>query len=139
MSTILQLTQADKNLRVLSEGLKAANLEETLNGIGPFTILAPVNLAFGKLIPPDTFDSMVKQSGSNSKLSELLTYHVITGKKLVKDFRDGQKLQTVNGKELSVTIKDGEIRINGSKILAKDRQGSNGVVHSIDSVNLPAV
>jgi uncharacterized surface protein with fasciclin (FAS1) repeats len=139
MSTILQLTQADKNLSVLSGAIKTANLETTLNGIGPYTILAPVNLAFGKLNAPDTFESLVKQNSNNSKLADLLTFHVITGKKLVKDFRDGQKLQTVNGKELNVTIKDGDIRINGAKILAKDRQGSNGVVHSIDTVNLPAV
>lgn len=53
----------------------------------------------------------------------------------MKDFRDGQKLQTVNGKEVTISVKDGEVRINGAKILAKDRQGSNGVVHSIDAVN----
>ncbi|MBC7874186.1 MAG: fasciclin domain-containing protein [Ferruginibacter sp.] len=137
MSTILQIANADRNLSALSTGLKAANLEETLNGVGPFTILGPVNLAFGNLTPPDTFESMVKQGSSNNKLSELLTYHVVTGKKMIKDFRDGQKLETVNGKELAVTVKDGEIRINGAKILSRDRQGSNGVVHSIDTVNLP--
>ena len=139
MSTILQLANADRNLSTLIKGLKASNLEEKLNGIGPFTILAPVNLAFGNLTPPDTFDSMVKQSNNNSKLSDILTFHVITGKKLLKDFRDGQKLQTVNGKELAVTVKDGVVRINGAKILSRDRQGSNGVVHSIDTVNLPAL
>jgi uncharacterized surface protein with fasciclin (FAS1) repeats len=138
MSTILQIANADRNLSALLKGLKAANLEETLNGIGPFTILAPVNLAFGNLIPPDTFENMVKHSNSNSLLSDILTYHILTGKKLLKDFRDGQKLQTVNGKELAVTVKDGEVRINGARILARDRQGSNGVVHSIDAVNLPS-
>jgi uncharacterized surface protein with fasciclin (FAS1) repeats len=138
MSTVLEIANADKSLSSLVKGLKAANLEETLKGIGPFTVLAPVNLAFGNLIPPDTFENMVKQSNTNSKLSELLTYHVVTGKKLLRDFRDGQKLQTVNGKELAVTILDGIVRINGAKILAKDRQGSNGVVHSIDLVNLPS-
>jgi len=56
----------------------------------------------------------------------------------MKDLRDGQKLPTVNGKEVSVTVKDGEVRINGAKILARDRQGSNGVVHSIDGVNIPS-
>ncbi|QEC70005.1 fasciclin domain-containing protein [Panacibacter ginsenosidivorans] len=137
MSTILQLANADRNLSTLIKGLKASNLEETLNGIGPFTILAPVNLAFGNLTLPDTFDNMIKQSTNNSKLSDILTYHVITGKKLLKDFKDGQKLQTVNGKELAVTVKDGVVRINGAKILSRDRQGSNGVVHSIDAVNLP--
>ena len=137
MSTILQIANADRNLSTMIKGLKAAKLEETLNGIGPFTILAPINLAFGKL-SPDTFDELVKQSINNTKLSDILTFHVLTGKKLLKDFRNGQKLQTVNGKEVDVTVKDGEVHINGARILAKDRQGSNGVVHSIDAVNLPS-
>ncbi len=138
MSTILQIAGADKNLTTLVQGFKAANLEEKLNDIGPFTILAPVNLAFIKLTSPDSFIELVKQSSSNNKLSDILTFHVLTGKKLHKDFRDGQKLPTVNGMEVSVTVKDGEVRINGAKILSRDRQGSNGVVHSIDAVNQPA-
>lgn len=137
MSTILQLTNADRNLSTLIKGFKASNLEDTLNGTGPFTILAPVNLAFGNLTPPDTFENLLKQA--NNKLSEILTYHVLTGKKLLKDFKNGEKLKTVNGKELAVTVKDGEVRINGAKILSRDRQGSNGVVHSIDTVNLPTL
>ena len=136
MSTILQIANADRNLSTMSKGLKAANLEETLNGHGPFTILAPVNLAFGKLAP-DTFDELVKQSNNNTKLTDILSYHVLTGKKLLKDFRNGQKMQTVNGKDVEITVKDGEVHINGAKILAKDRQGSNGVVHSIDAVITP--
>jgi uncharacterized surface protein with fasciclin (FAS1) repeats len=139
MPTILQIANADRNLSSLIKGLKAANLEETLNGIGPFTILAPVNLAFGNLCAPETFENLVDQTQKNSRLSDILTFHVITGKKLVKDLRDGQKLPTVNGKEVTISVKDGEVRINGAKILAKDRQGSNGVVHSIDAVYLPSI
>ncbi|MBI5858572.1 MAG: fasciclin domain-containing protein [Sphingobacteriales bacterium] len=137
MATILDIANADRNLSSMMKGIKAAKLEESLSGIGPFTILAPVNLAFGNLSAPDTFESMIKQSSSNSKLSQLLNFHVITGRKLVRDFRNGQKLPTVNGEELAVTVSDGEILINGAKILAKDRQGSNGVVHTINIVNLP--
>jgi Secreted and surface protein containing fasciclin-like repeats len=136
MSTILQIATGDRNLTSMVKGLKASNLEETLSGIGPFTILAPVNLAFGNMTSPDSFENMMKGT-DNTKLTEILSFHVITGKKLLKDFRNGQKLPTVNGKELEVTVLDGEIRINGARILAKDRQGSNGVVHSIDAVNLP--
>jgi uncharacterized surface protein with fasciclin (FAS1) repeats len=139
MSTILEIANADRNLSVLIKGLKAANLEDVLNGTGPFTILAPVNLAFGNLNTPHTFDELLKKSNNNSRLSDILTYHVLTGKKLVRDFRDGQQLPTVNGKDVAVTVKDGEVRINGAKILARDRQGSNGVVHSIDAVNLPSL
>ncbi len=139
MATILEIAMADRNLTAMMRGLKAAKLEESLSGIGPFTILAPVNLAFGNLPAPDTYDNMIKQTGSNTKLTDLLNFHIIIGRKMVKDFRHGQKLPTVNGQELMVTIADGEIRINGAKILAKDRQAFNGVVHSIDIVNQPAV
>lgn len=137
MSTVLELASSDRNLTSLVRGLKAAHLEETLNGIGPFTILGPVNLAFGKISGPDSFDSMVKKGISTTTLSELMCFHVITGKKMLKDFRHGQKFATLHGQELVVTVKDGEVRINGAKILSRDRQGSNGVVHSIDAVNVP--
>ncbi len=138
MSTILQIATADKNLSDLMKALKAANLEDTLNGVGPFTILAPVNMAFGNLVAPDTFENMIKHSKSSPRLSDILTFHVLKEKKLSKNFKDGQKLLTINGKELTVSVRDNEVRINGAKILARDRQGSNGVVHSIDAVNLPA-
>ena len=104
MPTILEIANADRNLSSLIKGLKAASLEETLNGIGPFTILAPVNLAFGNLNAPESFDNLVDQSKKNSRLSDILTFHVITGKKLVKDLRDGQKLPTVNGKEVILDV-----------------------------------
>ena len=134
MSTILQLANADRNLSTLIKGLKASNLEEQLNGVGPFTILAPVNLAFGNLNPPDTFDNMIKQSTNNSKLSDILTYHVITGKKLLRDFKDGQKLKTLSGKELKVKVSNGDVTINGAKLQGRDSEASNGVVHSLDTV-----
>lgn len=117
------------------KGVKAAGLEEVLNGIGPFTIFAPVNLAFSKLAPGE-FDDLVKPV-NKEKLSGILAYHVILGKKLAHDFSNGQKLKTVNGLELSVVVKDDEVHINGSKLLACNMQGSNGVVHSMDAVNMP--
>lgn len=136
MSTILQIAGADRNLSSLMKGLKAADLEETLNGRGPFTILAPVNLAFGNLAPA-AFQELLKP-GNNQKLSDMLSYHILAEKKMVKNFIHGQKLKTINNKEVTVTVKDGEVRINGARILARDRQGSNGVVHSIDAVNIPS-
>jgi uncharacterized surface protein with fasciclin (FAS1) repeats len=138
MATILQIANADRNLSILIKALKASDIEEKLSGYGPFTLLAPVNLAFGKLIYPDTFENLVRQSGNKGRLSDILSYHVLTGKKMMKDFKDGQKLQTANGQEVAVTVKDGQVRINGSMILARDMQGSNGVIHSVDTVYLPS-
>lgn len=133
MSTILQITGADPNLSSLTKGIKAANLEDTLNEQGPFTILAPVNLAFSKLSSA-AFEELLKKDDS-VRLSDLMSNHILKGKKMMKDFRDGQKLTTISGKEVSVTVSNDEVRIDGSKILSRDRQGSNGVIHSIDCVN----
>lgn len=136
MSTILQIANADRNLSTLIKGLKAADLEEILNGIGPFTIFAPVNFAFSKLAPADSFEDMIRE-GDKTRISDIITYHVIAGKKLLRDLINGQKLKTINGKDVAISVKDGEVHINGAKILAKDRQGSNGIVHSVDTVNIP--
>ena len=136
MSTILQIANADRNLSTLIKGLKAADLEEILNGIGPFTIFAPVNFAFSKLAPADSFEDMIRD-GNKTRMSDIITYHVIAGKKMLRDFINGQKLKTINGKDVAITVKDGEVHINGARILAKDMQGSNGIVHSVDTVNIP--
>jgi uncharacterized surface protein with fasciclin (FAS1) repeats len=134
MSTILEIAKANKSLSTLVKGLKAADMEEVLNGPGPFTILAPINMAFSKL-EPGGFDNLMKPA-NKEKLSAIMNFHVVTGKNLA-DMFNGQKLTTVSGQELSVTVKDDEVYINGAKILARNMQGSNGVVHSVDAVNIP--
>jgi len=136
MSTILEIAGANKSLTTLMKGVKAAGLEDVLSGHGPFTIFAPINMAFSKLTS-DTFDELVKPA-NRQKLSEIMNFHVIAGKNLVTDLSNGQKLRTVNGQELSVTVGNNEVHINGAKVLAKNMQGSNGVVHSIDTVNMPS-
>lgn len=136
MSTILEIAKANKSLSTLVKGLKAAGLEDVLSGHGPFTILAPVNIAFSKL-EPGVFDELMKPV-NKEKLSGIMTYHVISGKNLVTDLSHGQKLKTMNGQELSVTVKGDEVRINGAKLLARNMQGFNGVVHSMDAVNMPS-
>ncbi|HET9430991.1 MAG TPA: fasciclin domain-containing protein [Chitinophagaceae bacterium] len=135
MSTIMQIANADRHLSILSKGLKSSGLEDALNENGPFTMLAPVNLAFGNLTPA-SWEELLKPA-NKVRLSDLLSYHIINEKRLLKDFINGQKLTTINGRELKVTVKDGEVSINGAKILSRDRQGSNGVVHSVDAVNIP--
>ena len=139
MSTIIQILNADINLRSMVRAIKAAGMEETLNGAGPFTILAPVNLAFSQ-VKPVAWDDLLKP-GNADKLTELLNCCILSEKKLSRNFMNGQKLKTIHGKELLVSVRDGEVRINGAKILGRDRQGSNGVVHSTDALQaapLPA-
>src|SRR5215216_1542689 len=101
MSTILQITNADRNLSTLTQSLKGTILEDTLNGFGPFTILAPINLAFSKAAL--SFEDLLHPK-NKSKLSDILGNHILAEKRLLKDFRNGQKLKTINGKELNVTV-----------------------------------
>jgi uncharacterized surface protein with fasciclin (FAS1) repeats len=131
MATILQIANADKNLSNFSKGLKLSGLEDKLNESGPFTILGPVNLAFGKLGSANLEELFLP--ANNKKLTDLLSSHILSGKNMLTDFMPGKKLKTINGKEVTVNIKNGEIHINDARILAKDRQGKNGVVHSLDT------
>ena len=68
------------------------------------------------------------------ELVDLLNHHVVVGKIEFKDLKDGEKFKTMNGKELSVIIKDGKISVNGAIIQQSDVKTSNGVIHSLDTV-----
>ena len=137
MSTILQIANADRNLHLLIQGLRVADLNEKLQGTGPFTLLAPVDLAFRNLSSPDSFENLLNKPAMMQRLIDILSYHILAGKKMIRDFRDGQRFKTALGGDVIVAVKNGVVHINGARILARDMQGSNGVVHTIDSVNIP--
>lgn len=119
----------------LVAAVTAAGLGETLSGTGPFTVFAPTNAAFEKL-PAGTVDGLLKPE-SKGDLTNVLTYHVVPGALKAADLTDGQKLKTVNGKELTVSIKDGKVMIDGAMVTIPDVISSNGVTHVIDAVVLP--
>ncbi len=132
-------TAASNNpqLTTLVAAVKAAGLVDTLNGPGPFTIFAPVNAAFEKL-PAGTVEELVKPE-NKAKLTSILTYHVVAGKKLSSaDLAKMSTLTTVNGKTLSVQASGKTITINGTvKTVLADVQVANGTVFLIDSVLIP--
>ncbi len=119
----------------LVAAVTAAELVETLKGEGPFTVFAPTNAAFAAL-PAGTVESLLTPE-KKADLTSILTYHVVPGSVMAADLVDGQKVTTVQGKELTVTIKDGKVMINGANVTAADLVGSNGVVHVIDAVLMP--
>ena len=134
MSNIVEIAVGNENFTTLVAAVKAADL--VASGTGPFTVFAPVNAAFAKL-PAGTVETLVKPE-SKTALSGILTFHVVSGKVHAKDLTDGQKVKTVNGQELTVSIKDGEVKINGAKVVMADVEASNGVIHAIDAVLIPA-
>ena len=131
---IVEVVVADRNLATMLKSLKAVQLENELSKVGPFTIFAPTDLAFGKLAQGQLAELLKPEN--KVKLTDILNHHVVKGKTNFKDLVNGQKLKTVNGKELTVEVKDGAVTINGAKIQGRDMEGSNGVVHSMDKVLL---
>ncbi|MES2772808.1 MAG: fasciclin domain-containing protein [Bacteroidota bacterium] len=119
----------------LVAAVKAADLAATLSGPGPFTVFAPTNEAFAKL-PAGTVDNLLKPE-MKKDLTGVLTYHVVSGAVKAADLKDGQKIKTVNGGELTVSVKEGKVMINGANVTIADVVSSNGVTHVIDAVLLP--
>ena len=119
----------------LVAAVQAAGLAETLSGTGPFTVFAPTNAAFNKL-PAGTVDNLVKPE-NKEQLTKILTYHVVPGALRAADLKDGQKLKTVQGQELTVKIVNGTVMIDGATVSIADVISSNGVTHVIDGVIMP--
>ncbi|MBC7949090.1 MAG: fasciclin domain-containing protein [Chitinophagaceae bacterium] len=132
MSNITQVVNTDKNLKTLKKGVHASDLDQILSSTGPYTFFAPSDLAFAKL-EKGHFDNLLEPQ-NRSKLADLMNNHIVSGKIQFKEFKDGDKLQTLNGKELLVEVKNGSVSIDGGIIYAKELKISNGVVHSTDTV-----
>ena len=137
---IVDNAMAAKSLSTLVAAVKQAGLVETLKGAGPFTVFAPTNAAFDKL--PKGAVAGLMDPASKEKLKGVLTYHVIPGRLVAADLKDGQELTTVNGEKLHITVKDGKVMVGNGKdapatVQIADVISSNGVSHVIDSVLLP--
>jgi uncharacterized surface protein with fasciclin (FAS1) repeats len=129
-----------KDHTTLVAAVQAAGLVETLKSAGPFTVFAPTNEAFGKL-PAGTVDNLLKPE-SKATLTKILTYHVVSGAFKSTDLKDGQKLKTVQGEELTISYKDGKWMVWDAKggsanITIADVISSNGVTYVIDGVLMP--
>lgn len=132
---IVDNAAASADHTTLVAAVKAAGLVETLKGAGPFTVFAPTNEAFAKL-PAGTVDNLLKPE-MKGDLTSILTYHVVAGAFKAADLKDGQKIKTVQGAELTVSIKDGKVMIDGAMVTIPDVISSNGVTHVIDAVVTP--
>ena len=132
---IVETAIAAGNFSTLATALTAAGLVETLKGDGPFTVFAPTDEAFAKL-PQQTLSDLLKPE-NKEKLTAILTYHVVSGKITASQVASMSKAITVQGQSLTVDTKDG-VKINDAKVIAADVEASNGVIHVIDTVLLPA-
>jgi uncharacterized surface protein with fasciclin (FAS1) repeats len=131
---IVDIAAGNKDFSTLVSLVKAAGLVDTLKGKGPFTVLAPTNAAFAK-VPKAVLE---KLGADKALLTKVLTYHVIAGEVYAKDLKNGITPKTVEGETVKVTIKGKTVKFNQAKVVIADVKASNGVIHAIDAVILPA-
>lgn len=123
---------ASPQLSTLNSLVIKAGLTETLKGVGPFTVFAPSNEAFAK-VPVKT---MAELGADPVKLKAVLTYHVLLGKIMAVDVKNGNA-KTVNGANIALSKAGDFVTIEDAMVQKADMPASNGVVHQIDSVLIP--
>ncbi len=145
---IVGVAAGSKDHTTLVAAIKAAGLVETLKGKGPFTVFAPTNEAFAKL-PAGTVNNLLKPE-NKSKLTSILTYHVVAGnlyaKAVIAAIKKGNGkavLTTVEGGKLTAALENGKVVLtdesgNKSTVTVTDLKATNGVIHVVDTVLLPA-
>lgn len=106
-----------------------------MKGKVPFTVLAPTDAAFGKL-PRGTLQTLFKPE-NKAKRKAIFTSHVAPKKLMVKDVKGMKSAKTINGKDLSFSVKDGAVMVDMAKVIMADILTSNGGIQVIDSVVIP--
>jgi uncharacterized surface protein with fasciclin (FAS1) repeats len=119
----------------LVAAVTAADLVDTLKSEGPFTVFAPTDEAFAAL-PEGTVESLLLPENKD-QLVAILTYHVVAGQVMSTDLVDDMKAATVQGGEITIDLDNG-VMINDANVVTADIETSNGVIHVIDKVILPA-
>jgi len=132
MSNIVQTAEQAGTFTTLLAAVKAAGLDTTLAGAGPFTVFAPNDAAFAKL-PAGTVESLLADI---PKLKKILTYHVVSGDVRAADVVKLHNVKTVEGGELKIHA-NGGVKVNESNVIGADVVSSNGVIHVIDTVLIP--
>lgn len=132
---IVGVAQGNPDFSILVSALQEAGLVETLQGDGPFTVFAPTDAAFEKLL--GDLDITAEELLAQPDLENVLTYHVVSGNVMAGDLTDGMTADTVNGEELTFDL-SGDPMVNDSAIITTDIDATNGVIHAIDSVLVPS-
>lgn len=133
---IVEIAAGNPDFSTLVAALKAADLVTVLEGDGPFTVFAPTNEAFAKL-PAGTVEELLKPE-NKAKLVAILTYHVVPADVNAAEAMTLTSATSVEGSDIKITTKDGAVMVDNAQVVAADIDASNGVIHVIDTVIMPA-
>lgn len=133
---VVQIAVGSKDHTTLVAAVKAASLVDALSNAGPFTVFAPTNAAFDKL-PSGTVEGLLQPEKLDA-LTDILQYHVFVGVLKAESLQEGQNYGQVNGSNITISMQDGKPVINGKAHILASIPASNGMIHVIDEVLLPA-
>jgi len=132
---LLDTALGTERLKEFERASKLAGLAKLLGGKGPFTVFAPTNKAFAKL-PVAERDALF---GNAKALARVLTYHIVRAKVKAPTAGAENTVTTVQGADIKITLESDGYRVNTAKIVKTRIRASNGVIHAIDEVLVPAV
>jgi uncharacterized surface protein with fasciclin (FAS1) repeats len=132
--TVVDVIVNSPNHTILEAAVIAAGLDGTLSGTGPFTVFAPTDAAF-EALPSGTVEALLADIPA---LTNILTYHAVAGSAFSAGLNNGQMIMTVQGQDVTVTFDNGNVFINDAQVTVADIVATNGVVHVIDAVLIPA-
>ncbi|HET6603594.1 MAG TPA: fasciclin domain-containing protein [Xanthomonadaceae bacterium] len=134
---LLDTAAANGSFTTFGKAVESAGMSDTLRGSGPFTVFAPTDAAFDKL-PAGKLDYLLKPENKD-ELASLVGYHVLKGRKLMSEIGQWDTARTFNGLAAPVKLANDKVSIDGAVVTSADIGSSNGVIHGIDKVNIPAV
>src|SRR6056297_1053343 len=132
--TVVEIAVNDGSFTTLVAALQEADLVDTLSGEGPFTVFAPTDDAFADLL--SQLDITAAELLNHPQLTDVLLYHVVSGKVMSTDLSEGLEAPTLKGDNITISL-EGGVFINDSEVVIADIEGSNGVIHVIDEVLVP--
>ena len=132
---IVKVAVGSKDHTTLVAALKQADYVNDLSNAGPFTVFAPTNDAFNKL-PAGTVDGLMKDD-KKADLQNILEYHVAVGVYKTENMQDGQKINMANLGDITLSVKDGKVTVNGTANVISSIPTANGIIHVVDAVLLP--
>lgn len=118
------------NLTSFVGAINAAGLQSTINSLSDVTIFAPSNTAFQAI-------GNIVSNASTKTLTSVLEYHVLNGTVAYSTLLGNGSVATLGGGNLTITVEDGAVFVNGARVINSDLLVSGGVMHVIDSVLNP--
>ncbi|MEO0601621.1 MAG: fasciclin domain-containing protein, partial [Myxococcota bacterium] len=134
-ANVVDIAVGDGRFETLTQALTAADLVETLQGPGPFTVFAPTDDAFAAL-PPQTLPTLLDPA-NRDLLQRVLTFHVASGRVEAADVRQRGGVKSLAGQRIDVSAGRKSLEVEGARIVVQDIVADNGVIHVIDAVMVP--